>query len=114
TPGDISNIYVRANNGEMIQLSNLVEVIEAVSPQSLNHFNRLRAAIISAQLSPGYSLGQALEHIQSVADATLPPTVQTDLNGISREFRDSSGSIYLVFMMALAFIYLVLAAQFAR
>lgn len=112
TPGDISNIYVRANNGEMIQLSNLVEVIEAVSPQSLNHFNRLRAAIISAQLSPGYSLGQALEHIQSVADATLPPTVQTDLNGISREFRDSSGSIYLVFMMALAFIYLVLAAQF--
>ncbi len=112
TPGDISNIYVRSRNGEMVQLSNLVDVVESVSPQSLNHFNRLRAAIISAQLSPGYSLGQALDYIQSVADETLPPTVQTDLNGMSREYRDSSGSAYMVFLMALAFIYLVLAAQF--
>src|SRR5690606_35743396 len=112
TPGDIENIYVRARDGQMVQLSNLVDVNETVSPQSLNHFNRLRAAIVSAQLAPGYSMGEALAEMQRIADAMLPPTVQTDLNGQSREFRDSSGSIYLVFGMALVFIYLVLAAQF--
>lgn len=111
-PSDISNIYARTRDGQMVQLSNLVEVSESVSPQSLNHFNRLRAAIISANLAPGYSLGQVLDDIQQMADETLPPTVQTDLNGQSREFRDSAGSIYLVFGMALVFIYLVLAAQF--
>lgn len=111
-PSDISNIYARTPDGQMVQLSNLVEVSESVSPQSLNHFNRLRAAIVSANLAPGYSLGQVLDDIQQMADETLPPTVQTDLNGQSREFRDSAGSIYLVFGMALVFIYLVLAAQF--
>ena len=111
-PADISNIYARAGDGQMVQLSNLVDVRESVAPQSLNHFNRLRAAIVSANIAPGYSLGQVLTEVHRIADATLPPTVQTDLNGQSREFRDSSGSIYLVFAMALVFIYLVLAAQF--
>ncbi len=111
-PADISNIYARAGDGQMVQLSNLVDVRESVSPQSLNHFNRLRAAIVSANVAPGYSLGQVLAEVQRIADSTLPPTVQTDLSGQSREFRDSSGGIYLVFGMALVFIYLVLAAQF--
>jgi len=111
-PADISNIYARAGDGSMVQLSNLLSVNESVSPQSLNHFNRLRSAQISADLAPGYSLGEALAAMQQIADEMLPATAQTDLNGQSREYRDSSGSIYLVFAMALAFIYLVLAAQF--
>lgn len=67
---------------------------------------------VQASIAPGYALGEALEYMHALALETLPPTVQTDLDGQSREFRDSSGSIYLVFAMALAFIYLVLAAQF--
>lgn len=112
TPTDISNIYLRARDGSMVQMSNFLTVSESVSPQSLNHFNRLRAVKVEASVAPGYGLGEVLEHMNQVALETLPPTVQTDLDGQSREFRDSSGSIYLVFMMALAFIYLVLAAQF--
>ncbi|MBU4609821.1 efflux RND transporter permease subunit [Achromobacter sp. GG226] len=111
-PADIAGIYVRVRDGSMVPLANLVDVREGASAQSLNHFNRLRAAQISADLAPGYSLGEALAAMQEIAGRTLPATVQTDLNGQSREFRDSSGSIYLVFGMALAFIYLVLAAQF--
>jgi multidrug efflux pump len=111
-PNDISDIYVRTNQGGMVQMSNFLTVTESVSPQSLNHFNRLRAVKVQASVAPGYALGEVLEHMHTVARATLPPTVQTDLDGQSREFRDSSGSIYLVFLMALAFIYLVLAAQF--
>ncbi|MFT0548944.1 efflux RND transporter permease subunit [Allopusillimonas ginsengisoli] len=111
-PADISDIYVRARDGSMVQLSNFVTVQEGVSPQSLNHFNRLRAVKVEASVAPGYALGEVLDHMTTVARDILPPTVQTDLDGQSREFRDSAGGIYLVFMMAIAFIYLVLAAQF--
>ena len=111
-PTDISGIYVRARDGSMVQLDNLLGVHEGVSPQSLNHFNRLRAVKIDGAVAPGYALGEVLTHMHQVAREVLPTTVVTDLDGQSREFRDSSGSIYLVFAMALAFIYLVLAAQF--
>src|SRR5690606_37996530 len=112
SPQNILDIYVRTKDGGMVQASNFLTVRESVSPQSLNHFNRLRAVIVQASIAPGYALGEVLDHMNEVARQTLPDTVQTDLDGQSREFRDSSGSIYLVFMMALAFIYLVLAAQF--
>ncbi|AZY53680.1 efflux RND transporter permease subunit [Bordetella avium] len=112
TPADISGIHVRARDGSMVQLDNLLSVRESVSPQSLNHFNRLRAVKVDASVAPGYALGEVLAHMNDVAREVLPHTVVTDLDGQSREFRDSSGSIYLVFAMALAFIYLVLAAQF--
>lgn len=111
-PDDILNIYVRAESGAMVPLSSFLSVRESVSPQSLNHFNRLRAVIVQAAVAPGYALGEVLAHMDSVAQQTLPASVQTDLDGQSREFRDSSGSMYFIFAMALVFIYLVLAAQF--
>src|SRR5258706_9732754 len=112
TPSDISDIYVRGKNNEMVQLSNLVVVRESVAPKNLNHFNRIRAATITATLAPGYALGDAITFMQDAARRVLPVTVQTDLNGVSREFRDSSTEIYFVFVLALAFIFLVMAAQF--
>lgn len=111
-PTDISDIYVRSRTGEMVQLANLLDVREGVSPQSLNHFNRLRSVTISGTLAPGYALGEALTAMDATAKRVLPPTMQTDLNGQSREFRSSSGGIYLTFLLSLAFIYLVLSAQF--
>jgi len=112
SPTDISEIYVRGKGNEMIKLSNLVVVRESVSPKNLNHFNRIRAATITATLAPGFPLGDGLAAMQDAARKVLPPTVQTDLNGLSREYRDSSTEIYFVFLLALAFIFLVLAAQF--
>jgi multidrug efflux pump len=111
-PNDISDIYVRGRDGSMVQLSNVVNVLEGVSPQSLNHFQRLRSVSITAQVAPGYALGDALAMMDETARRVLPTDAVTDLNGVSREFRDSQGSIYLTFVLALIFIYLVLAAQF--
>jgi multidrug efflux pump len=111
-PNDISDIYVRARDGSMVQLANLVRVQEGVSPQSLNHFQRLRAVTISATLAPGYALSDALKMMDDTAQRVLPQSALTDLNGQSREFRDARGSIYLTFVLALVFIYLVLSAQF--
>jgi len=111
-PNDISDIYVRARDGSMVQLANVVRVQEGVSPQALNHFQRLRAVEITATLAPGYALGDALQMMDDTARRVLPPNVLTDLNGVSREFRDARGGIYLTFVLALVFIYLVLSAQF--
>ena len=112
TPQDISDIYVRGKGGEMVQLSNLIDVKETVAPASLNRFNQLRAATISANLAPGYSMGEALSFLQKTAAEVLPKNAETDLNGELREFTKSSGTLAVTFVLALMFIYLVLAAQF--
>jgi multidrug efflux pump len=111
-PEDIYAITVRGVNGSLNQLSNLVAVRETVAPKELNHFNRQRAAIISANITPGYTLGQALEFMDRAAAEVLDGKGRTELDGQSREFRESSATLYLTFVLALAFIYLVLAAQF--
>ena len=85
---------------------------EIVVPRDLNHFGQRRSAAITANLSADYSLGQALDFMDATAQKVLKPGYATDLNGQSREFRSASGSLALVFGMALLFIYLVLAAQF--
>ncbi|MEP7182329.1 MAG: efflux RND transporter permease subunit [Betaproteobacteria bacterium] len=112
SPADISDTYVRARDGGMVQLSNLVDVREGVAPQSLNHFNRLRAVKVTGTLAPGYAIGEALVAMNAAAARSLPATAQTDLDGQSREFRSSGGEIYFTFVLALMFIYLVLSAQF--
>ena len=111
-PNDISDIFVRGRNDEMVPLASLVSVRESVAPRELNHFGQRRSATISANLAPGYSLGEALDFMEATAERHLPPGAATDLNGVSREFRESSRGLYLTFVLALAFIYLVLAAQF--
>ncbi len=112
SPERISEINVRNRAGDMVPLSNLVTVREGVSPRGIAHFQRVRAATVNANLAPGYTQGDALAFMADTAKRVLPSTVQTDLQGQAREFRDSSNDIYFVFALALGFIYLVLAAQF--
>jgi multidrug efflux pump len=112
TPEDIEGIYVRGRSDAMIPLSSLVTVRETVSPRELNHFGQRRAASITANLAPDYSLGQALGFMNETAARVLKPGYSTDLNGTSREFKNSQGALAIVFVLALVFIFLVLAAQF--
>ncbi len=111
-PTDLTSIYVRANNGRLVQLSNLVTLVETVAPKELNHFNKFRAAIVNGNVGPGYSLGDVLDHIDMVVAQELPAAVGTDLNGASREFRETGSEITITLVLALIFIYLVLSAQF--
>jgi multidrug efflux pump len=112
TPTDLSSIFVRARDGRLVQLSNLVKVRETVGPKELNHFNRLRATILSANVATGYTLGEALEYLEGAAKEVLDASARTELDGPSREFRESGAALLVTFLLALAFIYLVLAAQF--
>lgn len=111
-PSDLTSIYVRGNDGSLHQLSNLVQIQETVGPKELNHFNKLRAAIINGNVAGNYSLGQVLDHIDGLVASELGPDTRTDLDNVSREFRESSGQLWMTFGLALVFIYLVLSAQF--
>jgi multidrug efflux pump len=111
-PTDLTSMYVRSRDGRLIQLSNLVQLRETVAPKELNHFNRQRAAIISGNVAPGSTLGEVLDFMEKTAKSTMGDGVQTSLDGVSREFKESGQTLYLTFALALVFIYLVLAAQF--
>jgi multidrug efflux pump len=111
-PQDLDRVYVRGRDGSMVQLSNLIEVRETVAPRELNHFNQLRAVTVSANVGSGYTLGEALAHLETTARGVFPAETQYDYTGTSRDFKESSAGIGLIFALALAFIFLVLAAQF--
>lgn len=112
TPDHLNDIYVRGRDGSMIQLSNLVTMLESVAPKELNRFNQFRAATITGNIAPGYALGDALAEMEAIAERVLPPSTRYDYGGESREFREAGSSLVFVFLLALCFIFLVLAAQF--
>uniref|UniRef100_A0A832ML44 Efflux RND transporter permease subunit n=1 Tax=Eiseniibacteriota bacterium TaxID=2212470 RepID=A0A832ML44_UNCEI len=111
SPAMIDGLHVRGKDG-LVQLASVTRVVERVSPRELNHFNRVRSATINANLVPGATIGRAIADLRDIAGRVLPPGVRTDLAGESREFAESSTGLYFLFVVALVFIYLVLAAQF--
>ena len=111
-PSDIRSIYIRNDKGEMIQLDNLVEFVEAVAPPKLYHYNRFVSATISAGLAEGKTIGQGLDEMDKIAADVLDETFRTALSGDSKDFRESSSSLMFAFILALVLIYLILAAQF--
>jgi multidrug efflux pump len=111
-PDDLNRVYVRGRGDNMVQLSNLIEVRETVAPRELNHFNQLRAVTVTANVGSGYTLGEVLDHLEEKARTIFPADTQFDYTGTSRDFKDSSSGVALIFVLALVFIFLVLAAQF--
>lgn len=111
TPDAIRNLYIRSNGG-LVQLANVVSIEKTVAPKELNHYNRVRSAIISASLVPGVALGQALDDLDRISQEKLPSNIKKDYAGESLEFKSSSSALYFMFLLALIFIYLVLSAQF--
>lgn len=111
TPDDLTALYVRGRGDAMIPLQNLVQVREGVTPRELNRFNKLRAVTITASLAQGVGIGQGLDFLRQALEK-IDSTVMSDVAGQSREFKEASSSLGIVFTLALLFIYLVLAAQF--
>ncbi|MBU6377982.1 MAG: efflux RND transporter permease subunit [Gammaproteobacteria bacterium] len=112
TVDDLGNLYVRSARAGMVPLSALVSVEETAGPTSLRRFDRLRSITLSANLAPGYSLGEALEYTERVIREEIPAGVQVNYDGESREFKQSGGRVWITFAFALLIVYLVLAAQF--
>jgi multidrug efflux pump len=113
TTSDLTNIYVRsATTRALVPLSNLAHVEETAGPIELKRFNRLRSITLSANLMPGYSLGEALDYMENLIRTELPPHAVINYDGESREFKRSGNAMYMTFLLALLIVFLVLAAQF--
>jgi len=111
-PMDISKVYVRNKYGDNIPLDAVVHIANNSNPSTLYHFNRYKAATISASLSEGKTIGDGILAMQAIAGKQLDPSFQTALSGSSRDYAESSSNIVFAFVLALALIYLVLSAQF--
>jgi len=113
TTSDLTNIYVRsATTRQLVPLSSLVTIEETAGPTELKRFDRLRSITISANLTPGYALGEALEYMENLIRTELPAHAVINYDGESREFKRSGNALYVTFMLALMIVFLVLAAQF--
>ena len=113
TPSDIQNIYVRSERtGQLIPLSNLVQLVEFADSVKLNRYNRVRSITLQANLGEGYSLGDALSHLEGLVEEHLPGQVIIDYKGQSRDYKFAGESLLFIFMLGIMVVFLVLAAQF--
>jgi len=112
-PLDMANIFVRNDTGDLIPLDNLIRMEESSMPPQLYRYNRFVAATVSASLEHGYTLGQGIEEMDRIAHKVLnPDSFSTALSGQSKDFVESTSSLFFAFVLALVLIYLVLSAQF--
>ena len=112
TPSDMSGLYVRGRDGQLIQMSALIQADENVGPRQLNHFNRVRSFTLTGGLAPGTTLGEALDSLTAAASEVLPRGATTALAGESRELEESGSALYFAFGLALLVVFMVLASQF--
>ncbi len=111
-PADLKSLFVRTNSGELISIDNVVTVEESTTPPTLYHFNRFKSATISAGLAPGKTLGDGIAAMEEIKAELLDDTFVTSLAGTSRDYAESASNTAFAFLLALALIYLILAAQF--
>jgi multidrug efflux pump len=112
TPSDMRDVYLRGRDGSLVSFASLARVDEGVGPRQVNHFDRVRSATLTANLAPGFTLGEALDSIEALAAAVLPGGSSTALAGESRELQESGTALYFAFLLAVVAVFLVLAAQF--
>ena len=112
TPANLKSIYIRTQNGEMVQLDNLVDLVGGIAPPKLYRYNRFVSATISAGLAKGKTIGQGLDEMDKIAKEVLDDSFRTALSGESKEYRESSSSLMFAFVLAIVLIFLILSAQF--
>jgi multidrug efflux pump len=113
SPQSIDNLYVRSErSNQLIPMDNLLSFEERATSSRLNRYNRMRSITITANLAPGYTVGQALDYLNEIVDTELPDGVSIDYKGESQLYQESGNSILFIFLLALAITFLVLAAQF--
>jgi len=113
TPSDLKNIYVRSQtSGKLVPLANLIELTETSGPKELRRFDRQRSIGLTASLQPGYSLGEALDYMETLIAEEVPDGLRLSYDGESYEFKQAGNAIYFTFALALLISFLVLAAQF--
>ncbi len=111
-PSSLEGVFVKNAMGGMVPVTSLVSMKKVYGPQTVDHFNLFNALTVNAVVTPGFTTGQALEAAQQVAGDVLPPGFSWDWKGMSREEIESGGQVVYIFLLSLAFVYLLLSAQY--
>ncbi|MEW6040264.1 MAG: efflux RND transporter permease subunit [Elusimicrobiota bacterium] len=112
SPADISKIRVRNNRGEIILLSDVVEVQQRSTLVSITRKNRERAITITANVAPRKSQGEALAEIEKISKEILPEGYRTVFSGTAKTFQESFSGLYFALIVGIFVAYMVLASQF--
>jgi len=108
-PEALSKLYIRSSQGPLVPLSAVVKVDRSVGPLNINHFGQLPAVTVSFNLQPGFSLGQAADHVdQMVRDMRMPATINVSFQGTVKEFQKSFQGLSILLIVAIMVIYIVL------
>lgn len=111
-PNQIGRFYVRSEDDRMVPISNLATVKQVYAPQIINHYNMFRSTEINGSAKPGYSTGQAIDAMESVARKTLPEGMTFEWSGIALEEQESGQQALFIFGLSFIIVFLVLAAQY--
>ncbi|HUJ79248.1 MAG TPA: efflux RND transporter permease subunit [Nitrospiria bacterium] len=108
----LKNYYITTADGAAIPVSTVASLKTVVVPETLNHFQQLNSAMLSAVPAVGITLGQALDELDAEAKSVLPQGYSVDYGGPSRQYKQESSALIVTFFFALIIIFLSLAALF--
>ena len=109
---DIKRLDVRNPQGDMVPIGTFVDIRDTFGPQVIQRYNLYPSARSTVSRLPGYSSGQALALMEQMASAELPPSMGYEWTGISYQEKQVGGEQYFIFLLAVVFVFLVLAAQY--
>jgi HAE1 family hydrophobic/amphiphilic exporter-1 len=107
-PNALSLLYFKSPAGKLVPLDTMARVVTDTGPQTINHYGQLPSATISFNLKPGAALGEVVDEIQKLADATLPDTISTQFQGAAKAFQSSLGNLWVLLIIAILVVYIVL------
>lgn len=107
-----SQYYIRTKSGGQVPLSSLIKLVNSVEPSKRTQFQQLNSLTVSAMMTPGMALGDAMAYLEKEAKTAFPKNFRWDYTGASRQYAQQGSALVITFFMSLLVIYLVLAAQF--
>ncbi len=112
TPADVTRLYTRNAQGQMVPLSSVVTTSYTTGPDLVPHFNGFPAAEITGNAASGYSSGQAMKAIEEVAAEVMPKNYAVGWSGVAYEEQKSGTSSMIVFVFGVILVFLILSAQY--
>ncbi|HPF60722.1 MAG TPA: efflux RND transporter permease subunit [Gemmatimonadales bacterium] len=112
TPSDMDNLFMRGRGGALIRLDALAGIEETTGPRAISHYQRVRNFTLTAAVTPTFTLGEAIDTLDAVTAAQLPPGTTIALAGQARELQESGNELLFAFGLAILVVFMVLAVQF--
>lgn len=112
TPASLEGIFVKNEQGQMVPVNSMITLKRVYGPETMNRYNLFNSIALNAMPKPGYSTGDAIKAIEKLAAAKLPSGFSYEWTGLSREEKASGNQMLIIFVLALIFVYFLLAAQY--